>query len=1272
MTLIEYARRIRYWLESRSEQSGIEDEMRLHVELRAERLRNAGMSDGDASSAARRRFGNQLQIRETSREMWINRWFDDFVRDVQIGARGLARNPGFTFVAVLTIAIALGANTAIFSVIHTVLLKPLPYPNAEQIVQLARTSRHGGRFDDMSGAQLLYIRDHATALRSVAAIDLISAGFSLTSAGEPVRISGSRISAGMFETLGMPPVAGRAFTTEEDQPGAADVAVISDSLWQSRFGRAESALGTQINLNGRPHTIVGVMPPAFLARGATTREDVWVPLRMAFDPGDKATAYILLARIKDGVTRADTNAQLDQVAEGMRKEFPQTMNPGQSFAGIPYREFLVGDVRPALLVLAGAVGLVLLLACANVANLLLARAVGRQKEIAVRTAMGASGGRLLRQLLTESLLLAGTASLIGLLLASAGMHALLRSLPESIPWSGDIRFDAPVVAFTSGLAILTGLLFGLAPALPRAFTGPGGGLKISETLKTASGRNTSAGATGKLRTALVGVEVAVSVVLLVGGALLMQSFLRLRSVTTGFDPAHVLTAKMSLQKHTDTQSMMNFLDPLLARINASPGVVSAGTVTSLPLEQGPEWEFEVEGRADFSIDSHISATSPLYFETMGIRLTGGRRFNDHDNAAAPPVLIVNEAFVRQTFEHGNAIGQRVRLVKQAAAMFDETAPREIVGVVADVHERALRGAPRPAAYIPQAQLSNAFGRMITHFLPISIAIKTEGAPLAISQSVKQIVLSVDPLQPVADIRLMDEIVSQSTSRDRFNLTLMGVFALVALVLASIGIYGVVSYAVSQRTQEIGVRIALGASFLDVMRLVVGGGMLVSMIGVAVGLAGAFGLSRFLSQLLFSIKAGDPMTFSFVALLMLTVAFLANLVPRYGPHALIRSRHCAMNEMLGTIETQGSISMRRFLRDVFFAGLCLAAANGRAFAQANSWSPKAAAGYLDERIDWWMKWPASARDHQTFCVSCHTAAPYALGRPALRHALAEQSASPNEQKLLENITKRVRMWKDVEPFYPDQTTGLPKSSESRGTEAILNALILVSNDARAGTLSADGRLALDNMWALQFKRGDMSGSWAWLQFHNSPWEGDSQFYGTALAAVAIGTAPGGYQSEPGIQAGIKLMRAYLEKNMATQTPADRVVLLWASAKIPSLLTDEQKKTIVDQTLALQKDDGGFSMSALAGGWKRRDNTPLDSNSDGYATGLVAYTFEQLKTAQSEPALKRALLWLGRNQVKEDGRWAATSLNKQRELSSDAGRFMSDAATAYAVLALENAK
>jgi squalene-hopene/tetraprenyl-beta-curcumene cyclase len=350
---------------------------------------------------------------------------------------------------------------------------------------------------------------------------------------------------------------------------------------------------------------------------------------------------------------------------------------------------------------------------------------------------------------------------------------------------------------------------------------------------------------------------------------------------------------------------------------------------------------------------------------------------------------------------------------------------------------------------------------------------------------------------------------------------------------------------------------------------------------------------------------------------------------------------------------------------------LLSTGGLAFAQ-ESWNPKAAAAYLDERSGWWMSWPGAARDHGTFCVSCHTLAPYGLSRQYLRTALGETGPSANERKMFDNMVSRVRMWKEVEPFYPDQTRGLPKTSESRGTEAILNALVLTGADAPKARLGADARLALDNMWALQLRSGDMNGSWAWLQFHNAPFEGDSQFYGTALAAIAVGSAPGDYQSEPGIQPGIKAMREWLRKGMDAQTPADRVVLLWASAKLKGLLTDEQQKKLLNDTLAKQRADGSFSLGSMVGNWKRRDNTPFDAEGDGYATGLVAYALEQLNATGAQPALEKALGWLRKNQNAEDGRWPASSLNKKRELSSEAGRFMSDAATAYAVMALGNAK
>jgi len=337
-----------------------------------------------------------------------------------------------------------------------------------------------------------------------------------------------------------------------------------------------------------------------------------------------------------------------------------------------------------------------------------------------------------------------------------------------------------------------------------------------------------------------------------------------------------------------------------------------------------------------------------------------------------------------------------------------------------------------------------------------------------------------------------------------------------------------------------------------------------------------------------------------------------------------------------------------------------------------WNPRTAAEYLDARLSWWMSWPPAARDHDTFCISCHTVLPYGLSRAALHRPLGETGPSPTEQKVLDNVVKRVRLWKEVEPFYPDQTRGLPKTSESRGTESVLDAILLVWRDAPSGVLSPDARLALDHMWELQMKTGDMNGSWVWLQFHNAPWEGDSQYWGTTLAAIAVGSAPGKYKSEAAIQPGIKRMIEYLRKGMSAQTPLDRAALLWASAKIPGLLTEAEQRGMIADLLAKQREDGGFSMSDLVGAWKRRDNTPLDKASDGYATGLIAFALEQIGDPQMHPSLDRAISWLRHNQNSSDGRWPASSLNKQRELSSDAGRFMSDAATAYAVMAIENAK
>jgi len=497
--------------------------------------------------------------------------------------------------------------------------------------------------------------------------------------------------------------------------------------------------------------------------------------------------------------------------------------------------------------------------------------MARRREVAIRSAIGASRWRLLRQSLTESILLSLFGSAAGLILAGIGMRLLLRELPESIPWSADITFDLPVVSFAFVLALLSGALFGLTPAWS------GAGVPIFETLKAASARSTSGSATAHFRRLLVVTEIAISMLLMVGASLLIQSFWQLQRVSLGFNPANILTMKMPLQKHAGTQSMMRFLDPMMERANASPGVVAAGTSTSLPLENRPDWEYEAEGRVALSLGAEFRAISPRYLQAMGIGLVRGRSFTQRDNAASLRVAIVNEAFARKAFPQASAIGRRIYPPANSPAWLQEP-PREIVGIVADVREERLRKLPRPAVYVPQAQVSDGFSQMTNRFLPLSLAVRTRGAPLQAITSVKQIVHSVDPLQPIAEIRSMDDIVSRSASRERFNLTLMVLFGGISFSLASIGSYGVVSYTVSQRTQELGVRIALGASSADILRLVISEGMLISMTGVAVGLAGAYGLGRYMAAMLFSVKPSDPTSLLGVALLMLAVSFLANLVP----------------------------------------------------------------------------------------------------------------------------------------------------------------------------------------------------------------------------------------------------------------------------------------------------------------------------------------------------------------------------------------------------------
>lgn len=794
-------------------------------------------------------------------------------QDVRFGWRSFVQAPGFTLAAAGALALAIGANTSIFSVMKAVLWEPLPYPEAHRVYLVERHYEGSdGQSPPLAGSKFLYVRDHAQSFEGVGAIDVAGAGFNLTGVGEPDRVPGARISSELLPVLGVPPFRGRSFTREEDLPGGPDVAVISHGLWTRKFSGGDSAVGARIDLNGRPHTVIGVMPAGF---GIVGKEDVFLPLRKVFDPEDLANAFLVLGRLKAGVDVRVAEQELRQISARFRAEHPKLIPSEKEYFGVrQFRETIVGDVRPALLVLAGAVGFVLLIACANVANLLLARATGRQREIAIRTAMGANQWRLIRQLLTESVMLSLLGAVVGVLLAFWGLRLLQAMIPDSIPSAGSIGVDGGVLAFTAALAVVTGMVFGIVPAWSSAR------IRINETLKEASGRTGTSKASGRLRSMLVVAEIAVSVILLVGAGLLIQSYVRLRSVQMGIQPGNVVTMKMALQKHTTTGSLMSFVDPLLKRLETMPGVVSMGTVTSLPTEGGTDLPMEVVGETSpekGGIEAQYRAVSPRYFEALGVRLMKGRMLTERDNAGGAKVVLVNEAFAKKTLGVKDPIGRQVRPTEiLPPALRDEA--REIVGVVADIRELGVNQDPVPTMYVPQAQVKDSLTALIQPFLPLALVVKTQGDPLSVVPEVRRLVLSVDPQQPVAEVRTMEEVLSRSTARDRFNLSLMAVFAAIALILAAVGIYGVISYSTAQRSQEMGVRLALGAGRGDILRMVLSEGMGAAVIGVVAGLGGAFALSRFVSTLLFGVTATDPWTFAGVAGVLLLVAAAANLMP----------------------------------------------------------------------------------------------------------------------------------------------------------------------------------------------------------------------------------------------------------------------------------------------------------------------------------------------------------------------------------------------------------
>jgi len=804
---------------------------------------------------------------------------DAFFQDLRHAFRTLLRTPAFTVAAVLTLAIGIGANSALFSVIDAVLLRPLPYERPEELVQVFETFAHHdeGRFS-ASPAEFLAWRERNEVFAGIGATANRPAN--LTGGEEPEQLSMARVSAELFPLLGIEPALGRTFAREEEQPGRDDVALLSDGFWQRRFGGDRSLVGRSITLDGRPVTVLGILPPgASLLQGF----DVAVPFGFTeADRQDRGHHFLdVVARLRPGVDLRQAQAGIGALATALNEARPAGTKPhGVTLS--PLHEEVVGGARPALRMLLGAVGFVLLIACANVAGLLLSRAATRERDLAIRAALGASRARLAGHLLGEALVLAVLGGGLGLLFSVWGVDLLTRLIPDGLPRATGIGLDGRVLGFTAIVTIASGVLVGIAPALHFGSTLPQAALQ-------AGGRGLTEGKRRqRLRSLLVSAEIALTLVLLVGASLLMRSFLRLRALDPGFASEGRLVAGITLPeaKYPDAPRITAFYDALLTRLEATPGVEAVGLVNVLPLSgSNTSSNYSIDGENEDASDQRPNANrrsvSPGYFRALGMPLIKGRPFTERDNAASPPVVIINEAMAGRRFPEGDALGRRLRIGSGRS----NTSPwMEIVGIVADVRHQALDASPREEMYLPCAQ--KPLSEMV-------VVIGARADPSGLAGELRAQVRSVDPDQPLANIQRMEEIVGASLAPRRAALTLLGVFAGVAVLLAAVGLYGLIAYSVAQRTREIGIRMALGALAGDVLVMVLRQGLSLTAAGVAAGLVAALGLSRLMSGLLYGVSAADPWTYVTVPLVLALVATLASVLParraaRVDPMAALRS------------------------------------------------------------------------------------------------------------------------------------------------------------------------------------------------------------------------------------------------------------------------------------------------------------------------------------------------------------------------------------------------
>ena len=868
----------------------IVEELAQHLDDRYAELRAGGATAPEAGQAALAELsGHEMLHRELRRvERSMVReplvvvterrtLMADFLQDLRYGIRMLRRNPGFSLIAVLTLALGIGANTAIFSVINGVLLKPLAFNDPERLFMLwTDNPAYQLGFHELPPANTDFPEWRATASSFEQIAALQSNLADLSDDGNPERVGGVDVSVNMLPMLGVQPALGRQFSADEEQPGKDRVVIISHALWQRRFGGEADIVGRTITLNGIPRTVIGVMPEGFNFPRATEmphvynlpeKSDLWTPIAKDASFWEKTTQrqFILIGRLKVGVTEAQAQFEMEGIAARQATALPET-HEGWRVWLTPLFNQVVGQTRTPLLVLLGAVGFLLLIACANIASLLLARAAARRREMAVRAAIGAGRARIIRQLLTESLLLAALGGSFGLLLGYWGLDVLLKFIPPNVPRVQDVSLDTQVFLFTALISILTGVLFGLVPAWQASK------VNLAEALKDAS--RTNSGARGiRSYSLLVTAEVALVAILLVGALLMLQSFRRLLAVDPGFRPQGVATFVVSLPwaRYSDGKQRAQFYEQARSQLNNLPGVRATGAISNLPLggSENVTWlaiegaEPVPRGKEPVAEDRLIT---PGYFEAMGVTLVSGRDFEATDGAGKSPVIIVNETLARQFFPAGDALGKRIRRV------LDDKEWRTIVAVVRDVRGFGLETQARPQLYHPLAQSPGEEDEIV-------MVLRADVAALpSLRSAIQQELKKLDPALPVANFRTMEQLVTTALARPRFNTLLLGLFAATALLLTVVGLYGVVAYGVNQRTREIGIRMALGAHQQNVLLLVIREGMQPAVIGLGIGLLGAFALTRLLASQLYEVKATDPLTFAMVAFCLLLIALAACYVP----------------------------------------------------------------------------------------------------------------------------------------------------------------------------------------------------------------------------------------------------------------------------------------------------------------------------------------------------------------------------------------------------------